>query len=110
MEHTIRHERGRRIIAFAGEVDLETSPDARAVLLEAVELGHHVIVDMGGVTYIDSSGVASLVEALQAARGQETQFRVAGVNPAALRVFKMARLDEVFELYDTVEAGLDHGS
>jgi anti-sigma B factor antagonist len=106
MRHSVRDERGTAVVSFAGDVDLEHSPAARRVLLDCVARGRGVIVDMSAVGYIDSSGIASLVEALQAARRQGTSLALAAVSPSALRVFKLARLDTVFTIHPTVAAGI----
>jgi anti-sigma B factor antagonist len=107
MQHTLRDEQGALVIAFEGDVDLEHSPKAREVLLAGIAQGKSVFVDMSGVTYIDSSGVASLVEAFQRARGRGSGFALVSVNPAALRVLQLARLDKVFVIHDTLAEGLD---
>ena len=65
-------------------------------MLEAVARGKDTVVDLTRITYIDSSGIASLVEALQAAGKAGTGFSLAAVCPEAMRVFKLARLDIVF--------------
>jgi anti-sigma B factor antagonist len=98
------------IIAFTGDVDLEHSPRAREVLLEGLEQGKSIFVDLSGVTYIDSSGVASLVEAFQRAKGQGSEFALVAVNPAALRVFELARLDKVFVIHESLPEGLAGGA
>ncbi len=107
MEHAVREERGALIVSFEGEVDLEHSPRAREVLLECIDRGQTLLVDLSGVTYIDSSGVASLVEAFQKAKKKGTEFALAAVNPAARRVLELARLDKVFRIHATVAEGLD---
>ena len=107
MQHTLRVEQDALVIAFEGEVDLEHSPKAREVLLEGIKQGKQVFVDMSGVTYIDSSGVASLVEAFQRAKGEGANFALVAVNPAALRVLQLARLDKVFAIHDTLAEGID---
>jgi anti-sigma B factor antagonist len=107
MQHEVREEGGTVVVSFQGEVDLEHSPRAREVLLECVERGKPVLVDLSGVAYIDSSGVASLVEAFQLARRKGTDFALAEVNPAALRVLELARLDKVFTIHETLADGLD---
>lgn len=109
MEHEVREQQGGLVVALRGDVDLGNSPRARALLLECVERDGPVVVDLSGVTYIDSSGVASLVEAFQNARRQGTDFRLAAVSDAALRVLELARLDKVFPIHATVEDGLAHG-
>ena len=107
MQHSQRDEHGALVIAFEGDVDLEHSPTAREVLLGAVGKDKSVYVDMSGVTYIDSSGVASLVEAFQLARQKNAVFALIAVNPAALRVLQLARLDKVFAIHDTLAEGID---
>ena len=105
MNHAVRDEQGSLVVSFEGEVDLEHSPKAREVLLDAVGKRRDVFVDLAGVSYIDSSGVASLVEAFQNARQQGSGFALVSVNPAALRVLKLARLDKVFTIHETLADG-----
>jgi anti-sigma B factor antagonist len=109
MTHSVREERGVLVVSFQGEVDLEYSPKARRVLLDSVERGRDVLVDLSKVTYIDSSGVANLVEAFQLSRQSGKGFALVSVNAAALRVLQLARLDKVFTIHASLEDGLDAG-
>ena len=106
MEHSIREEAGAVIAAFQGEVDLEHSPKAREVLLDAIGRGSKVLVDLSGVAYIDSSGVASLVEALQSAKKHGVGLGLVSVSTRALRVLELARLDQVFTIHSDLTAAL----
>jgi len=106
MEHTVRDEQGNTVVSFKGDVDLEHSPKAREVLLKCVAEGRNVFVDLSGVSYIDSSGVASLVEAFQASKKKDTRFALVAVNEAALRVLELARLDKVFTIHETLAEGI----
>ena len=110
MEHTVREEQETLIVAFRGEVDLEHSPKAREILLGCVAKKRAVLVDLSEVSYIDSSGVASLVEAFQNSKKAGSAFGLVSVNPAALRVLELARLDKVFTIHDTVADGLGGSS
>ena len=67
MKHRTREDGGAVVIALEGDVDLKTSPDARKALLDVVSRNRPVVVDLSLVNYIDSSGVASLIEAFQKA-------------------------------------------
>ena len=107
MAHRVIEERGSLIVSFEGDVDLEYSPTARRVLLDSVNRKRDVLVDLSAVSYIDSSGVANLVEAFQLSRQRGTGFALVSVNPAALRVLQLARLDKVFTIHATLEDGLD---
>ncbi len=106
MSHTVTDERGRSIVALEGEVDLESSPEVRALLLEQVGAGRPVLVDMARVSYIDSSGIASLVEAFQLARKQGSEFGLVRVSAAALRVLELARLETVFAIHETLAGAI----
>jgi len=109
MKCEIREEGEAAVVALSGDVDLESSPRVRSALLDCVGVRNVVVVDMAQVSYIDSSGVASLVEAFQAARKSETRFVLARVSEAAMRVLELARLDRVFVIVDDVADGLDDG-
>ncbi|MGB0669877.1 MAG: STAS domain-containing protein [Rhodospirillales bacterium] len=102
MKHDIREENGFQIIAFEGDIDLETSPEARKVLLAATGKGGQTLVDLTKVNYIDSSGVASLVEALQSSRKKGGSFALVSVSAEAMRVLQLGRLDRVFTIHGTL--------
>jgi len=95
---------GSVVVVLGGEVDLQHSPRLRKVLMELMALRRAVVVDMAAVAYIDSSGIASLVEAYQTARRQAGRFTLAAVSAPAMRVLRLARLDQVFAIADSVEA------
>ena len=102
----ITEKDGATIVALSGDVDLQTSPAVRQGLLECLETHDQVLVDMSQVNYIDSSGVASLVEAFQVSRKKGTSFALACVSPAAMRVLNLARLDKVFSIFESIEDAL----
>ncbi len=104
MEHDVTEEGDLVIVALRGDIDLEYSASAREILLEAVGKGSGVVVDLSGVTMIDSSGIAGLLEAFQSARNHGKGFILASVDESVLRVLKLARLDTVFEITDDIEA------
>ena len=106
MEYEITEQDGALIVGLAGDVDLQSSPDARKVLLECVARKMPVLVDLSKVNYIDSSGIASLVESLQTARKGGGDLILVLVSEAALRVLELARLDKVFTICGTIDEGL----
>ena len=106
----IKHEGGVAVVALSGDIDLETSPKVRNALLDCVGLRKGVVVDMSAVSYIDSSGVASLVEACQMARKSETPYTLAAVSEAAMRVLELARLDKIFTISETVADGVKNSA
>ncbi len=106
MNHSMKERRGGIVVALEGDIDLEGSPAARKILLDAVGQGQPVYVDLSGVGYIDSSGIASLVEALQRARQGGTGFALASVSDPARRVLELARLDRVFTIHASLDEAL----
>ncbi|MBI3445258.1 MAG: STAS domain-containing protein [Magnetospirillum sp.] len=94
------------IIALSGEVDLRQSPVLRKALMELMLQRCHVVVDLSAVEYIDSSGIAGLVEAYQMARKNGTAFVLAAISDPVRRVLQLARLDRVFTISDSVEGAL----
>lgn len=91
------------IIGLEGEVDLSCSPDARTSILGVLQEDKSLLVDLAKVSYIDSSGIASLVEGYQVAKKQALKFGLVGVSDAAMSVLKLARLDKVFPIFDSLE-------
>ena len=106
MNYQTREEQDATVVAFEGDVDLQSSPDARKVLLEMVGKGRPIMVDLSEVGYIDSSGVASLVESFQAARKSGQDLVLVSISDGAKRVLELARLDKVFTICDTLEDGI----
>jgi anti-sigma B factor antagonist len=108
MSAEVRVQANYAIVSLAGEIDLHTSPEARKLILTCLQDSRPTLVDLGDVAYIDSSGVASLVEGFQLARQRQLDFGLVRVSPAVLNVLKLARLDKVFPLYPSVEERLKH--
>ncbi|MEO8386104.1 MAG: STAS domain-containing protein [Betaproteobacteria bacterium] len=102
MTHTVTAQGKLQILSLTGEVDMHSSPIARKVLLDLVKTGCPVAVDLSAVTYMDSSGVATLVEALQNAKKLGQGFVLAAPTGSVLGVIKLARLDKVFRIVGSV--------
>jgi len=86
-------------ISVRGEVDLYTSPDLRKAIMSAVPAARDgVEIELSGVEYMDSSGVATLVEGFKIARENSKAFVLVAPSPSVSRVLELARLDSVFEI------------
>jgi len=94
---------GFEVVVLNGEVDLSWSQQARRSVLDALRSGDPVAVDLSAVSYIDSSGIAALVEGFQQARGKGQRFVLLSPSDAVRSVLKLARLDKVFRLVDSLE-------
>ncbi len=95
--------KGYQRIALSGEVDLHNSSQVKQVLLEHIRQDTPVVVDLSELSYIDSSGMATLVEALNEAKERKVSFCIAGAKGAPLQVFELTRLDSVFDMYPSLE-------
>jgi anti-sigma B factor antagonist len=86
------------IASMYGRIDMESSPAVRSQLLAllAAPLVKTVSVDLSAVTHMDSSGIATLIEALKVARARRTELRLQGLQDELLRVFEFTGLRSLF--------------
>lgn len=106
MEHEVRNEGKFTVLMLKGNVDMAQSPHARKLILAHLEQNRPMLVELSGVTYMDSSGVASLVEGLQLAKKRKLDFALAGPSQSVRNVLGLARLDRVFTIHNTLEEAL----
>lgn len=108
MDIGIRTLDGTSIVDLNGDITLRTTPEVRKVLLGQFRerRAHRVIVNMTGVRYIDSAGVASLVEALRLSRDLKGRFSLFGLSKIARQVLELTRLTKVFEIHDNEQEAL----
>lgn len=109
MTGELKDHGSHNVVALHGEIDLERAPGVRRLLLSCVDQGKDLLVDLSAVSYIDSSGIANLIEALQSAKTNGLQFALVSVSEQAKRVLKLARLDTVFVIYDDFDRALQQG-
>lgn len=96
------------VISVQGDVDLYTSPELRkAITRLAKRKINPMVVDLAEVEYMDSSGVATLVEGMQLTGKYDGNFRIACLSQGVREVFELARLDRVFNIFETREAALE---
>lgn len=95
---------GYVLVRLSGEVDLSWSQSVRRAVLDALDAAPVVGVDLSAVSYIDSSGIAALVEGFQNARTRGRRFALVAVSDAVRAVLELARLDRVFLLVSTPDA------
>jgi anti-sigma B factor antagonist len=87
-----------KLVKIRGEVDLSWSQRVRKAILDALATGSPLAVDLSDVSYIDSSGIAALVEGFQQSRGKSLKFALVAISPAVRSVLELARLDRVFPI------------
>jgi len=98
-----KNENGVIRLILKGYMDMNSSPDVRDELTQHFDGGTKaIIVDLSEVPYIDSSGIATLVEGLQWSHTSSKKFRLVGLTPTVKDIFEIARLLQVFEVFDTL--------
>ena len=84
-----------------GEIDLHNSSILRETLLSMLSAEQHVLVDFSELQYIDSSGIAALVESFNVAKKQSLEFKILGACGSPLQVLELTRLVSVFPMVDS---------
>jgi len=109
MQTALRQMGGISIVDVKGRI---TVGEGNIMLREVVnglllEGSNRILLDLGGVEYIDSSGIASLVEVLKEARKSDKRLRLFGVTASVLQVLQLTRLTGVFEIKETEALALE---
>jgi len=90
-------------LQLSGEVDLHFSPKLRERILASLKAGRPLLIDLAGVSYIDSSGIASLVEGFQTAKTSKLAYGLLNISKTAMQVLTLTRLDKIFTLYTSAD-------
>jgi anti-sigma B factor antagonist len=96
-----------QVLPLEGEIDLHVSPRVSASLSALIEeKPKKLVVDLSKVTYIDSSGLAVLIEGMQNVEAYGGKFALAGLQEKVRPIFEIARLDQVFRIFPDADAAL----
>lgn len=105
----VSNQGGACIVAPQGDIDLTGSPQLKVELRRVgttVPAPQRVVVDLSGVSYMDSSGLATLVEALQASRKGQYKLVICSLQPRVRAIFDIAKLAMVFTIVPSLEQAL----
>src|SRR5437868_14704276 len=95
------------VLPLDGEIDLHVSPRVALSLEQMVnKKPAKLVVDLSRVSYIDSSGLAVLIEAMQSVEEYGGLFAIAGMQETVRSIFEIARLDQVFRIFPDVDSAL----
>ncbi|MFD9414277.1 STAS domain-containing protein [Streptomyces goshikiensis] len=93
------------VIEVAGELDHHSAPEIRDLLPGlAIEPGQQLVIDLGGLTFCDSSGITVLLAARNVALAAHASIALAAVPDMVSRVFRVVGLDQVFPVHPTAQA------
>jgi anti-sigma B factor antagonist len=95
------------VLAVEGSVDIYSSPELRGELKVVLDKKvPRIVIDLAGVTFVDSSGLATFIEALQKMKAFEGKLFLCNLSKTVLGVFQLANLDHIFQIKETREAAL----
>ncbi|HMJ39331.1 MAG TPA: STAS domain-containing protein [Verrucomicrobiae bacterium] len=100
-------DNGVTVVAPTGRLDVAGAPALKDAISEAVKSGQpRVVLDMEGVSFVDSTGLGSVIAALKQIRSSQGDLRLAAPNQQVRVVLELTTLDRVFPYYSTVEEAL----
>jgi len=106
MKISVRDAGEAKIVEIEGDVDLGTSPDLRRTLFENLVQAPKVALNLAAIRYIDSSGIATLLEVLKDSQSRNKAFVLFGLSPAVQQVFHLTHVIRIFQVFQTEEEAL----
>ena len=103
MTITVRESLAARIVDLEGEIDLGTSPKLRRTLFDQLKETPKLALNLQALRYIDSSGIATLIEVLKDAKNLGKEFVLFGMTPAVRDVFRLTHVNRIFLIFETEE-------
>jgi anti-sigma B factor antagonist len=95
-----------RVVDLDGEVDLGTSPDLRRALFDLLVKSPKLALNLQALRYIDSSGIATLIEVFKNAQLLQKEFVLYGLSPAVQHVFRLTHVNRIFRIVETEEQAI----
>ena len=103
----LRTEQDTAVIAIEGEVDIYSAPQFKEALLAGIEDGATtIIVDLGRVTFIDSTALGVLVSGAKRVRPKNGRLDIVCTDENITRIFEITGLDRIFGIYRTRDEAL----
>ncbi len=95
------------VLPLRGEIDLHVSPAVTQSLNAMTEKKpERIVIDLSRATYIDSSGLAALILAMQKVEAYGGRFFLTGLHETMRSIFEISRLDQIFQIFPDVDAAL----
>ena len=102
-----RTEGDRTVVVVGGEIDVYTAPKLREQLIDLVSAGqYHLVVDMEGVEFLDSTGLGVLVGGLKKVRAHDGSLQLICNQDRLLKIFRITGLAKVFVIHESADAAL----
>lgn len=105
--NTTSNQSRPNVVPLKGEIDLHVSPTVTAALNDFIDKKpERLVVDLSEVGYIDSAGLAALIQAMQKVEGYGGKFMLSGLQETVRSIFEISRLDQVFQIFPDIDAAL----
>ena len=103
----VLHQDRANVLAIEGDIDLDVSPAVTESLNAMIKKKpERIVIDLSRATYIDSSGVAVLILAMQEVEAYGGKFFLSGLQETIRLIFETSRLDQTFRIFPDVDAAL----
>jgi anti-sigma B factor antagonist len=104
---TTREAGGKTVVSVGGEIDVYTAPKLRDQITELVGDGsYHIVIDMEGVEFLDSTGLGVLVGGLKKVRAHDGSLELVCTQDRLLKIFRITGLAKVFAIHESTESAL----
>jgi anti-sigma B factor antagonist len=104
---SVREAGAAKVVEVEGEVDLSTSPALRRTLFDTLATEGMLALNLASIRYIDSSGIATLIEVLNRSQHLKKQFVLFGLSPAVQEVFRLTHVVRIFKVFQTEQEALE---
>jgi anti-sigma B factor antagonist len=95
----VKREDGATVLVLRGDLDLSTAPDLREALVEVIDEGARIVIDMEAIDFLDSAGLGILVGGLKRARTNGGELELVCSSHAVLKPIEITGLDRVFTIH-----------
>ena len=107
LETGFRDIDGKKVLDVTGEIDVYTAPQFKEAVNSVLEAGQkHLLINMAGVTYMDSSGFGTLLSATKRLRPKGGTVNLVRCNSAIDRILRITRLNTIFATYDNMDEAI----
>lgn len=103
MEFVSSTHRGTPVLKILGRLDAASVPAFKQECLKLLTADIRLVIDCTELTFVDSSGLGSLVAVLRTFNKQDAAIRLAGILPEVRSIFELTRLNKVFDIFNSVE-------
>ncbi|MFC1548906.1 STAS domain-containing protein [Candidatus Omnitrophota bacterium] len=108
MQISYEENSGVSVFRVEGDIDINTSPDIKKSFDKAIsEKKDKIVINLEGVGYVDSSGLATLVEILKNMRAYGGKLKLANLSPKVKGLFEITKLDKLFDIVSGEEEAVN---